>query len=296
MTKNEAVIIGRQVKDMYGTLVGKVLGTITDIDGSIQTVGVDCGSEGLKQIQYEQLVLQEDIVIYIPKWRLQAQKFMREKGLTLRRINALADIVSENGEMKDDTDVIHNKYKSKLATLDQIESKIKSELLVRLGEIEDQEKMVKEILFDAKVQIKSEEITEPTFTTIQMHAKNILERFSHEKTEIENVQKRIDDLTLEHSESIENPKQYIQQSAMTYLDSSTGIQSQTFNQPMSTLPEPESTLPEPESTLPEPESTLPEPPVECADSHTPVSTTNSNDSDVSSQSDESNWLSRMESE
>ena len=282
MTKNEPEIVGREVKDMYGTLVGKVLGTLTDIDGSIQTVGVDCGSEGLKQIQYEQLVLQEDIVIYIPKWRLQAQKFMREKGLTLRRINALADIVSENGEMKDDTDVIHNKYKSKLATLDQIESKIKSELLVRLGEIEDQEKMVKEILFDAKVQIKSEEITEPTFTTIQMHAKNILERFSHEKTEIENVQKRIDDLTLEHSESIENPKQYIQQSAMTYLDSSTGIQQQTFDQPM--------------STLPEPESTLPEPPVECANSHTPTPTTNSIDSDVSSQPDESDWLSRMESE
>jgi len=156
--------------------------------------------------------------------------------------------------------------------------------------------MVKEILFDAKVQIKSEEITEPTFTTIQMHANNILERFSHEKAEIDKVQNRIDDLSLEYNESIENPKQYIQQSAMTYLDSSTDIQSQTFNQPMSTLPEPESTLPEPESTLPEPESTLPEPPVECADSHTPVSTANSNDSDVSSQSDESDWLSRMESE
>jgi len=282
MTKNEAVIIGRQVKDMYGTLVGKVLGTITDIDGSIQTVGVDCGSEGLKQIQYEQLVLREDIVIYIPKWRLQAQKFMREKGLTLRRINALEDIVSENGEMKDDTEVIHNKYKSKLATLDQIESKIKSEFLIRLGEIEDQEKMVKEILFDAKVQIKSEEITEPTFTTIQMHANNILERFSHEKAEINKVQNRIDDLSLEYNESIENPKQYIQQSAMTYLDSSTSIQSQTFNQPM--------------STLPEPESTLPEPPVECADSHTPIPTANSNDSDVSSQPDESDWLSRMKSE
>ena len=289
MTITIPAIVGRQVKDMYGTLVGKVLGTLTDIDGSVQTVGVDCGSEGLKQIQYEQLVLQEDIVIYIPKWRLQAQKFLREKGLTLRRINALADIVSENSEMKDDTEVIHNKYKSKLATLDQIESKIKSEFLVRLGEIEDQEKVVKEILFDAKVQIKSEEISESTFGTIQMHANNILERFSHEKAEINKVQNRIDDLSLEHSESIENPKQYIQQSAMTYLDSSTGIQSQTFDQPMSTLPEPE-------STLPEPESTLPEPPVEYADSHTPVSTTNSNDSDVSSQSDESDWLSRMESE
>ena len=301
MTKNEAVIIGRQVKDMYGTLVGKVLGTLTDIDGSVQTVGVDCGSEGLKQIQYEQLVLQEDVVIYIPKWRLQAQKFLREKGLTKRRIDALEDIVSENGEMKDDAEIIHNKYKSKLASLDQIESKIKTELLVRSGEIEDQEKVVKEILFDAKVQIKSEEITESTFETIQMHANNILERFSHEKAEIDKVQNRIDDLSLEHSESIENPKQYIQQSAMTYLDSPTGTQPQTFDQPISTspestLPEPESTLPEPESTLPEPESTLPEPPVECADSHTPVPTANSNDPDVSSQPDDPDWLSRMKSE
>ena len=289
MTKNEPPIVGRQVKDMYGTLVGKVLGTLTDIDGSIQTVGVDCGSEGLKQIQYEQLVLQEDIVIYIPKWRLQAQKFLREKGLTVRRINALEDIVSENGQMKDDAEIIHNKYKSKLATLDQIESKIKSEFLVRLGEIEDQEKMVKEILFDAKVQIKSEEISESTFETIKMNANNILERFSHERAEIEKVQNRIDDLSLEHSEPIENPKQYIQQSAMTYLDSPTGTQSQTFDQP-------ESTLPEPESTLPEPESTLPEPPVECADTHMSQATANSNDSDVSSQSDESDWLSRMQSE
>ena len=289
MAKNEPSIVGRQVKDMYGTLVGKVLGTLTDIDGSIQTVGVDCGSEGLKQIQYEQLVLQEDIVIYIPKWRLQAQKFLREKGLTVRRINALEDIVSENGQMKDDAEIIHNKYKSKLATLDQIESKIKSEFLVRLGEIEDQEKMVKEILFDAKVQIKSEEISEPTFETIKMNSNNNLERFSHERAEIEKVQNRIDDLSLEHSEPIENPKQYIQQSAMTYLDSPTGTQSQTFDQP-------ESTLPEPESTLPEPESTLPEPPVECADTHMPQTTANSNDSDVSSQSDESDWLSRMQSE
>ena len=282
MTKNEPSIVGRQVKDMYGTLVGKVLGTLTDIDGSIQTVGVDCGSEGLKQIQYEQLVLQEDIVIYIPKWRLQAQKFLREKGLTVRRINALEDIVSENGQMKDDAEIIHNKYKSKLATLDQIESKIKSEFLVRLGEIEDQEKMVKEILFDAKVQIKSEEISGPTFETIKMNVNNILERFSHERAEIEKVQNRIDDLSLEHGEPIENPKQYIQQSAMTYLDSPTGTQSQTFDQP--------------ESTLPEPESTLPEPPVECVDTHMPQSTANSNDSDVSSQSDESDWLSRMQSE
>ena len=51
MTKDEVSIIGRLVKDMYGTTIGNVLGTLTHIDGKIQTVGIDCGSEGLKQIQ-----------------------------------------------------------------------------------------------------------------------------------------------------------------------------------------------------------------------------------------------------
>jgi len=54
MTKDEISIIGKLVKDMYGTTIGNVLGTLTHIDGKIQTVGIDCGSEGLKQIPYEQ--------------------------------------------------------------------------------------------------------------------------------------------------------------------------------------------------------------------------------------------------
>ena len=109
MAKNVA-IIGKPVRDMYGTDIGNVLGTLTDIDGSIQTVGVDCSSDGLKQIPFAQLVLQGDIVIYIPKWRLDAQKILREKGLTLRRLNALMAIVSENDEMKSDAELIHETY------------------------------------------------------------------------------------------------------------------------------------------------------------------------------------------
>ena len=56
MTNDNASIVGKPVKDMYGTTFGTVLGILTHIDGSIQTVGVDCGSEGFKQIPYEQFV------------------------------------------------------------------------------------------------------------------------------------------------------------------------------------------------------------------------------------------------
>ena len=63
MTNDDIEIIGKNVKDMYGTFMGKAIGTITDIDGSIQSVGIDCGSQGLQQIQYEQLVAQGEVVI-----------------------------------------------------------------------------------------------------------------------------------------------------------------------------------------------------------------------------------------
>ena len=166
MSKDEVSIIGKPVKDMYGTTIGNVLGTLTHIDGCIQTVGVDCGSEGLKQIPYDQIVLQGDVVIYIPGWRIDAQKILREKRLTLSRLEALMGILSENDAMQSDADVIHDTYKTKLMELDVAESKVRDELSTRLEELDSQENVVKVMLFDAKVQFKSEEITDSTFETI----------------------------------------------------------------------------------------------------------------------------------
>ena len=196
MTQDDTEIIGKNVKDMYGTFMGRVAGTITDIDGSIQSVGVDCGSRGLQQIQYEQLVVQGDVVIFIPKWRLDSQRLIREKQLTLNRLKALMDIVSENDDMKEDAQAIHEKYKSKLVSLDETESEIKAKLDARLAELNDQMKSAKMLSFDAKVQYRSDEISETTFETVRSCTTDIIEHVTHEVSEIENVKSRIADLGL----------------------------------------------------------------------------------------------------
>ncbi|MDA9235806.1 CdvA-like protein [bacterium] len=200
MTNNDAEIIGKNVKDMYGTFMGKVIGTITEIDGSIQSVGIDCGSQGLQQIQYEQLVVQGDTVIFIPKWRLDSQKLLREKQLTLRRLKALMDIVSENDDMKADAEIIHEKYKSKLVSLDEMEYQIKAKLEVRLIELDEQMKSAKMLSFDAKVQFKSNEISDATFETVKSCTTEVIEHVTHEQSEISNVKSRIADLELEVQE------------------------------------------------------------------------------------------------
>jgi fructose-specific phosphotransferase system component IIB len=277
MTHSDIDIIGKNVKDMYGTFMGKVIGTVTDIDGSIQSVGIDCGSQGLQQIQYEQLVIQADVVIFIPKWRLDSQRLLREKQLTLRRLKALIDIVSENDDMKEDAQIIHEKYKSKLASLDETERAIKAKLETRLTELDEQIKSAKMLLFDAKVQYKSNEISNNTFEIVKTHTTELIEHVNHETAEISNVKRRIADLDTEVETITTPPQKHLQESAVSYLSSSESRLIQTM------LPEAPTEPIISSSAIPFAETlvTIPEPPKQ-------VKTTTSNNKD--------DWLARMEAQ
>ena len=289
MTHDETEIIGKNVKDMYGTFMGKVAGTITDIDGSIQSVGIDCGSQGLQQIQFEQLVVQGDVVIFIPKWRLDSQRLIREKQLTLRRLKALIDIVSENDDMKADAEIIHEKYKSKLVSLDETESEIKAKLEARLTELDEQMKSAKMLLFDAKVQFKSNEISDATFDTVKSCTTDVIEHVTHETSEISNVKSRIADLELEVQEITAPSQENIQDSAVSYLETTEPqqvVQSILPEAPTELIPVPSEQIKAPIATSePSPEVvfTFPEPPQQV----TPTTSKNDNDDD---------WLARMEAQ
>ncbi|MEK6966958.1 MAG: CdvA-like protein [Thermoproteota archaeon] len=230
MSSDEIEIVGKSVKDMYGTSMGKVVGTITAIDGSIDTVGIDCGSDVLKQVPFEQLVVKEDVVIFIPKWRLDSHRLLRAKELALRRLKALMNLSAENEEMKEDAGLIHEKYKTQLQSLNETEAKIKNTLDKRKAELDEHLKSVKMFLFDGKVQFNSDEIAQSKFDSIKSQTAEIMERISHEKAEILNIQQRIADLSLDDLPT-ETPKQQIEESAQSYLESAKD------EEPVVTLPE-----------------------------------------------------------
>ena len=267
MTNDDMRIVGRQVKDMYGALVGKVIGAMTDIDGTIQTVGVDCSSQGLKQIPFDQLVAQGDIVIFIPKWRLESQRLLREKGLTLRRLRALVEIVSENDEMREDAEIVNEKYRSQLAAFERRERDIGSTLEERQAELDEQLKAVKLLVFDAKVQFKSEEIPDRTFQAVKAQAAGLMEHVTHEGAEISNVQRRIADLNMEVKQVLDTAPKHLQDSAVTYLGTQpAGAAAKLPEAPtQAPIPEPprtEAPIPEPpQAPIPEPpQAPIPEPP------------------------------------
>lgn len=198
MSEEKLGFVGKQVKDIYGTYIGRVVGLITEIDGEIETASVDCGSGGLKQLPYEQLVIQGDYVFFIPRWRLEAQKLLRQKSLTLKRIKALQEIVSENDSMKEDAELVYLKYDRKLHELEEQQKSIDAKLDARIGELDSESKNVKGVLFDAKLQFRSNEMREETYQQIKIQTDELLEHITNEKTEISNVRAKLAAQTIEN--------------------------------------------------------------------------------------------------
>ena len=200
MSELKLEFVGKQVKDMYGTHIGKVAGLVTDIDGSIESIGVDCGSVGLKQLPYEQLLVQGDYVIYIPRWRMNAQKLVRQKSLTLKRIKALQDLVTDNDQMKNDAESVYLKYENRLKDLEGEENEVIATLKSRLEELNSQASSIKTMLFDSKLQYKSNDMTEDAYQQVNTNVNELLEHINLEKEEINNFLTRISQQTVDNPE------------------------------------------------------------------------------------------------
>jgi archaellum component FlaC len=198
MSEEKLGFVGKQVKDIYGTYIGRAIGIITENDGEIEAVGVDCGSGGLKQLPYEQLVIQGEYVFFIPRWRLDAQRLLRQKSLTLKRIKALQDILSENDSMKEDAELVYIKYDKKLHELDETGKQVNDKLNARLEELELEVKNIKALLFDAKLQFRSNEMKEETYQQIKVQTDELIEHINNEKAEIGNVKEKLTAQTLEN--------------------------------------------------------------------------------------------------
>jgi hypothetical protein len=198
--------------------------------------------------------------------------------------------------MKEDAEIIHEKYKSKLVSLDETESQIKAKLEGRLAELDEQLKSAKMLVFDAKLQHKSDEISATTFETVKACTNSLIEHITHETAEISNVQKRITDLNVEAQSAAAPTPQNIQDSAVSYLDNSeqpqnvqTILPEAPINEPIpSTFDSPseaEALPPVPEAPVQaEAATTFPNPPQQ-------VTPETSKDN-----TDDNDWLARMEAQ
>jgi hypothetical protein len=118
--------------------------------------------------------------------------------LTLKRIKALQDIVAENDSMKEDAELVYIKYEKKLAELEDGEKQVNDRLNARLAELDAEARNIKAVLFDAKLQFRSNEMKEETYEQIKIQTDELIEHINNERAEIGNVRTKLANNTLEN--------------------------------------------------------------------------------------------------
>jgi len=141
------------------------------------------------------------------------------------------------------------------------------------------------------MQYKSNEISESTFESVKTQTTDLIEHITHEQAEISNVQRRLEDLSIE-VQTTEAPREQLQEEAVSYLGTQSEVEVQTK---LPEVPEQATIAPteQPPAPTEQPAAPISEPVV------TPPPVSASQDaisSDSEKKSDESDWLSRMETQ
>jgi predicted RNase H-like nuclease (RuvC/YqgF family) len=123
---------------------------------------------------------------------------LRQKSLTLKRIKALQDILSENDSMKEDAELVYIKYEKNLHELDETGKQVNDKLNARLTELDLEAKNIKAVLFDAKLQFRSNEMKEETYQQVKVQTDELIEHINNERAEINNVKEKLTTQTLEN--------------------------------------------------------------------------------------------------
>jgi hypothetical protein len=111
----------------------------------------------------------------------------------------LQEIVSENDNMKDNAELAYLRYEKRLDKLNENTTDIVERLNQRVSELDGESKRIKAVLFDAKLQYKSNEITEEIYQQISLNTNDLLDHINLEKSEIKNIMNKFTQQTLENT-------------------------------------------------------------------------------------------------
>lgn len=96
--QSEAVrkFVGKPSKDIYGRYVGYVIGVSFDSMGNLNSVGIDRGHYGFEEYSRSNILLDNEALVIIPKWKIETENFNKENSVTQKRFQALDDLLKDN--------------------------------------------------------------------------------------------------------------------------------------------------------------------------------------------------------
>lgn len=191
--RSEAIgkLVNKPVKDSYGRYVGFVVGFSVESSGELTTVGVDQGNGEFAEYPSKRLAYTSDGFIVIPEWKIGCEALGKELDGVRKRAKALQDLAHEGEIPQAICQEMMAKYSEEADKTQESYRSLTQGMVVRVGELEEQNGTLERFLANLKVQFRAGEIDEGAFKVSSECCQAMLNRNSQETGELEKTLKTV---------------------------------------------------------------------------------------------------------
>ncbi len=186
----EQVAVNKVVKDIYGREVGRAVGVLLDLSGSVQSVGVNEGAGRLVLYPKERISTRDGDYMIVPEWKVDVQALIRERDAIRRREYALELMATSGTSAPKALDELKRSFRDARSAHD----KLKERLAARISELEDNDESIQNFAAMARLQHATNEIDEKSFKSANDYCDTVISADAKEKDDLRKAIGFIEDI------------------------------------------------------------------------------------------------------
>lgn len=199
-----SLMVGGDVFDEYGRVIGILVGFSSKVDGEIEYLEVKIAGRGLERIPGERASLKAGRLVVTPEWKYKAVKTIEALDRAYRRRNALTHLTA--GEIPEPViEQMRRKLEEEIKKLKVKAERSLEEIARRLDEIEDESLHVASAIAQIQMAYFSGEIADKNFQQGMTHLRRMKQSLASEKKDAMSVQDKLDKIL----KALESPKHEI---------------------------------------------------------------------------------------
>ncbi len=196
-------LLRSSAKDMYGRLVGQVVGISHDTTGDVTAIQVEQGGGSLTEYPISQVSIYNDSVVLIPRWMVESNLINKEWTLTRKKFLALDNLLKSGKVSQVVSESLRKKeFEPAIRKLRDRREVILNELKSRHNELEFQIQKLENSIANIELDRMVGEMDDQTYKTAQESVRPLLESARSEKKDIEAALEQLDELDRAYSQII----------------------------------------------------------------------------------------------
>lgn len=206
-----ARVVGNDVEDIYGRVLGVLIGIGSDVDGNVRYVEIKIADRGIESIPGERLSFRDGKLTVTPEWKHEAIRVIEALDRAYRRRKAVESISGSSEIQSELIEDLRRSLAEEIKNLKVRAEEVKRVIKERIAAIDDETLHISRAILNIQTLYFSGELSEKNHVQSMSHLRKLKEKLFEEKNDakrtLDRLEKTIEAATAPLDVKKEQPKQ-----------------------------------------------------------------------------------------